>query len=158
MILEWLRQAGENDIMWIAILAGALAQFLKPVTFWWRTKEWDWHHIANTGGMPSSHSALVSALGMGLGITQGFNSPIFALALIFCMIVVYDAQGVRRQAGEHAIAINEIIAELLSGHELQEKHFQEVLGHSKMEATGGVIFGIAVMVLWKFAIQRLFLG
>ncbi len=157
MLLDWLRQAAANDVMWIAIIAGTLAQFLKPLTYWWRTKEFGWHHIAETGGMPSSHSALVSALGVGLGIEQGFDSPWFALALILCMVVIYDAQGVRRQAGEHAHAINGIIAELLSGHELGEKHLQEVLGHSKLEVFGGVLFGIVVMLLWKFAVQPIFI-
>jgi len=157
MVLEWLRQAAVNDVIWVAVVAGTLAQFLKPLTYWLRTREFDWHHLAATGGMPSSHSALVSALGMGIGIDQGFDSPYFALALIMSMVVVYDAQGVRRQAGEHAYAINVIIAELLSGHEIEERHFQEVLGHSKLEVAGGILFGIAIMLLWKFGIQPVFL-
>jgi len=158
MVLDWLRQAAVNDVIWVAIVAGTLAQFLKPFTHWWSAREFDWHYMANTGGMPSSHSALVSALGMGMGINYGFDSPYFALALVMSMVVVYDAQGVRRQAGEHAYAINVMIAELLSGHELEERHFQEVLGHSKLEVAGGIIFGVATMLLWKFVIQPLFIG
>jgi acid phosphatase family membrane protein YuiD len=146
-----------NDIIWVSVFASSLAQFLKPLTYWWRTKEFDWHHISETGGMPSSHAALVSALGTGLGLVHGFDSPYFAIAVVISMIVTYDAQGVRRQAGEHARAINEIIAEMLSGKEISEKEFQEVLGHSRVEVAAGVLFGIAVMALWKLLIQPLFI-
>lgn len=158
MLLSILRQLYGNDIMWVSIFASSLAQFLKPLTYWWRTKEFDWHHISETGGMPSSHSALVSAMGTGLGLVYGFDSPYFAIVVVLSMIVTYDAQGVRRHAGEHARAINEIIAELLSGKEIGEKEFQEVLGHSRLEVAGGVIFGIAVMALWKLLIQPLLIG
>lgn len=151
-----VREVINNDLLWISIVASTLAQFLKPLTYWWRTKEFDWHHISETGGMPSSHAALVSALATGLGLTQGFDSPYFALAVALSMIVTYDAQGVRRQAGEHARALNVIIAELLSGHEIEEKHLSEVLGHSRMEVFAGVLFGIAVMLLWKLALQPIF--
>jgi acid phosphatase family membrane protein YuiD len=157
MLLVILRELYNNDIMWVAVFASSLAQFLKPLTYWWRTGEFDWHHISETGGMPSSHSALVSALGTGLGLVYGFDSPYFAITIVLIMIVTYDAQGVRRQAGEHARAINEIIAELLSGKEISEQEFQEVLGHSRMEVVGGVIFGITVMAVWKLLVQPLFL-
>jgi acid phosphatase family membrane protein YuiD len=147
-----------NDIMWVSVIASSLAQFLKPFSYWWRTKEFDWHHISETGGMPSSHSALISALATGLGLVRGFNSPEFAIAIVLSMIVTYDAQGVRRQAGEHARAINEIIAELLSGKEISEKEFQEVLGHSRVEVAAGIIFGVVVMLVWKLLLQPLFIG
>lgn len=146
-----------NDILWVSIFSSTLAQFLKPLTYWWRTKEFDWHHISETGGMPSSHAALVSALATGLGITQGFGSPYFAIAVVMSMIVTYDAQGVRKQAGEHARALNVIIAELLSGHDIEEKQLQEVLGHSRIEVFTGVLFGVLIMALWKLTLQPLFL-
>ncbi len=156
MLLPILRQLYSNDILWVSIFASSLAQFLKPLTYWWRTKEFDWHYISATGGMPSSHSALVSAMGTGLGLVYGFDSPYFAIVVVLSMIVTYDAQGVRRQAGEHARAINEIIAELLSGKEISEKEFQEVLGHSRMEVLAGVLFGIVVMLAWKLLAQPFF--
>lgn len=156
-MLSILRELYGNDLIWVSLFSSSLAQFLKPLTYWWRTKQFDWHHISETGGMPSSHAALVSALGTGLGLVYGFDSPYFAIAVVLSMIVTYDAQGVRRQAGEHARAINEIIAELLSGKEISEKEFQEVLGHSRVEVAAGVFFGIAVMALWKLLIQPLFI-
>jgi acid phosphatase family membrane protein YuiD len=157
MILSLISDLVSNDILWVSIVASTLAQFLKPFTYWWRTREFNWHHLAETGGMPSSHTALVSCLAVGLGLEQGFGSPFFAIAVVLSMIVTYDAQGVRRQAGAHAHAINEIIAELLSGHELEQRHFEEVLGHSWWEVMGGIVFGVLVMVIWKFVIQPPFL-
>ena len=146
-----------NDILWVSIIANMLAQFSKPITYWVRTRKFDWRHITETGGLPSSHAALVSALATGLGIEQGFGSPFFAIAIILMMIVTYDAQGVRRQAGEHARALNVIFAELLSGHEINEKQLSEVLGHSKIEVMAGILYGIFIMLIWKFAIQVWFI-
>ncbi|NDJ35011.1 MAG: divergent PAP2 family protein [Chloroflexi bacterium] len=147
-----------NDILWIAVLSSSLAQFLKPFTYYARTREFSWRHIAGTGGMPSSHSAMVSALAAGVGIEQGFDSMIFAAATVLALIVTYDAAGVRHQAGEHARAINLLIAEVLSGSGLSEEKFDEVLGHSRAEVAAGIVFGIAIMLLWKLIIQPLFVG
>lgn len=150
-------QLWANDVLWLSIFASTLAQALKPFTYWYRTGEFDWHHLAGTGGMPSSHSAMVSALATGVGLENGFDSAAFAIAVIFAMIVTYDAAGVRRHAGTHARALNLIVAELLSGHPLEEIHFEELLGHSRMEVFAGVLFGILLMMVWKLLIQSLFL-
>src|SRR5438105_14795261 len=115
---EVLAQLWRADALWIALIAGSLAQFLKPFVFKVRTGDFDWHHIAGTGGMPSSHSAMVAAMATGVGLKDGFDSGAFAVAAVFAMIVTYDAAGVRQQAGRHARALNQIIAELLTGHPL----------------------------------------
>ena len=125
----WLREMASNDVLWIGIIIMFLAQFLKPFTYWLRGQEFDWHHISATGGMPSSHTALTSAVATGVGL----------------------------QAGEQARAINVIIAEVLSGHPLERIRFREVLGHSRREVTVGIFFGIALMMLWKLVVQPLFI-
>jgi hypothetical protein len=158
MIQQAIRDALTNDVLWVSIAASILAQFLKPFTFWMRSRVFDWHHIAETGGMPSSHSALVCALATGLGLEQGFGSPTFALAVGLATIVTYDAGGVRRQAGEHARVLNTMVAELLSGHAIEEMHLKEVLGHSRMEVLGGILFGIVLMLVWKLSVQAMFGG
>lgn len=145
-----------NDVLWLSIAASSLAQALKPFTYWYKTREFDWHHLAETGGMPSSHSAMVSALAMGLGLENGFGSGYFAIAVVLAMIVTYDAAGVRRQAGRHARALNQIAAELLSGHPLEEIKLDEILGHSRWEVFAGVFFGVLVMGVWKFVVQPWF--
>ena len=156
MIPLFLRQAAANDLLWVSVAASLLAQFLKPFTYLLRGYPFSWHHIADTGGFPSSHSALVTALATGIGIHYGFDTPLFALAVGLAAVVTYDAAGVRREAGQHARAINHIIAELLEGDPISEIELDEVLGHSRVEVAGGIIFGIVLMLLWKLVIFPLF--
>jgi acid phosphatase family membrane protein YuiD len=101
--------------------------------------------------MPSSHSALAAGVAQGIGLADGFNSPIFALAAVFAMIVIYDATGIRRQAGKHARIINQMITDLTTGHPLKEEELREVLGHTPLEALTGTILGIVTAQLfWMF--------
>jgi acid phosphatase family membrane protein YuiD len=93
-----------------------------------------------------------------VGLENGFDSGFFAIAVILAMIVTYDAAGVRKHAGRHAWAINQIVAELLSGSPLEKIELDEILGHSRWEVFAGVIFGVAVMLAWKFLVQPVFLG
>src|SRR5436189_2649927 len=93
---EIVAQIWRADIVWVSLIASSLAQFLKPFVHKLRTGEFDWHHIASTGGMPSSHSAIVAALATGVGLKDGFDSGSFAVAAVFAMIVTYDASGVRQ--------------------------------------------------------------
>lgn len=102
-----------------------------------------------TGGMPSSHSALIISTTLGIGLFNGFNDPAFALGLAMSTIVVYDAAGVRREAGFHAERINMIIKELFEGKPLDEKDLKEMLGHTPLEVTGGVLTGIlCALMVW----------
>jgi acid phosphatase family membrane protein YuiD len=94
--------------------------------------------------MPSSHSALITAGAHGVGLTVGFDSPLFALGVVIAMIVIYDATGVRRQAGRHAEVINTIIRNLFEGHQLSQEQLREVLGHSPIEALVGLLLGLTV--------------
>ena len=112
------------------------------------TKKFNFKRILGAGGMPSSHSAVVTSLATLIGRSQGFDSPIFALALIFAVVVMYDAAGVRRAAGKQAQLLNKIVnTPGLSGVEVQEK-LVEVLGHTPVQvfvgALLGVLFGIIV--------------
>jgi len=111
----------------------------------------DWAMWFNTGGMPSSHSALVTAVMLATGLYAGFNTPVFAVALAVMMVVVYDAAGVRRQAGMHAERINMIINELFSGQPISQESLKEVLGHTPVEVIGGVFLGLVVSWgVWYF--------
>src|SRR5690554_6470038 len=95
-----------NFPLWIAIFAIFFAQFIKVPIFFAITRKVDWSLLTSTGGMPSSHSAAVTALTTGVGLEAGFDSSLFAVAALFAIITMYDAAGVRRQAGEHAAIIN----------------------------------------------------
>ena len=88
---------------------------------------------------------------MGIGLHQGFDSAVFTLAISMTMIVIYDAAGVRREAGRHAEKINILMNELLSGHPISDKALREVIGHTPMEVLGGIFLGFVVgLAYWKF--------
>jgi acid phosphatase family membrane protein YuiD len=107
--------------------------------------------VLAAGGMPSSHSALIVGATMATGLYLGFDHPLFALGVAITMIVTYDAAGVRRQAGKHAERINMLFDEILRGQMPDETELREVLGHTPLEVTGGVLWGILVaMLLWLF--------
>ncbi len=103
--------------------------------------------------MPSSHSSSIASAMLGIGLFEGFDTPLFALAFVIAMIVTYDAAGVRRQAGIQAQKINQIINELMKGHPLSQEMLQEVLGHTPLQVLMGFLLGLAVaIVVWL--IQR----
>jgi acid phosphatase family membrane protein YuiD len=139
----------QNHALLTGLIAWFLAQVLKPPVEYLRRGKWNWGYLLTTGGMPSSHSALVVGTATGIGLHDGFNSSVFALAVAVTMVVVYDAAGVRRQAGIHAARINVLINELLAGHPISDKQLLEVLGHTPMEVLGGVLLGIIVGILYK---------
>jgi acid phosphatase family membrane protein YuiD len=134
----------QNPVLIGALLAWSSAQFLKMPIKYARTHSWDWSLLLRAGGMPSSHSALVTATAHGIGLSIGFDSPLFALAIALAVIVIYDATGIRRQAGQHATIINSIIKDFLEGHPARsQEKLREVLGHSPFEAFIGSVLGIA---------------
>ncbi len=140
-----------NCVFWAAFLAWGLAQGGKVPIAYIRTREWDWGLVVSPGGMPSSHSALVSAAAFAAGLCDGFDSPLFGVAVAFAAIVVYDATGIRRQAGEHAALINSLVRDLQAGHWPKGEALREVLGHTPWEAFWGVLLGVgSALVLWWF--------
>mgnify|MGYP005836608671 FL=1 len=133
-----------NVVLLSGLLAWAIAQSLKVPLKYRSTHQWDWALLLRAGGMPSSHSALVAAVAHATGLNVGFASPLFALALTFAIIVIYDAAGIRRQAGKHAEVINVILHDLASGHPLKSEKLLEVLGHTPLEAFAGAVLGVVV--------------
>ncbi len=136
-----------NRVLIIALTAWGLAQFLKVPIYYLLTRKFNWALMFSSGGMPSSHSALMTAVTTAAGLYAGFDSPIFALAFTISMVVTYDAAGVRREAGYHAEKINLMITELLSGHPISEARLKEVLGHTPRQVVAGSLMGIVVALL-----------
>jgi len=102
--------------------------------------------------MPSSHSALITAITHSIGLFEGFNTSLFALAAAIAIVVIYDATGIRRQAGKHAVMINAMINDLTSGNPLKSGQLMEVLGHTPLEALAGILLGILVaQIVWFIA-------
>jgi uncharacterized protein len=142
-----------NKVLITCLAAWALAQALKiPIEYLLR-RRWNWALLFSMGGMPSSHAALVVSAAFSVGLYFGFDTPLFALAVVIAMVVVYDATGIRRQAGLHARKINIMIDELLAGHPISDVQLKEVLGHSPREVVGGFILGLLIPLLiwalWK---------
>jgi uncharacterized protein len=134
----------ENKALIAGLIAWLVAQIIKMPLDYFRTRRWNWALLVTTGGMPSSHSALVTATTLAIGLYHGFDSPVFALGVAITMIVTYDAAGVRQQAGIHAQRINVLFDELLHGHIFSEKDLREVIGHTPLEVVGGILLGIIV--------------
>ena len=108
------------------------------------TRQFNFKRILGAGGMPSSHSAVVTSLATMIGLKEGIESPIFALSVIFAFVVMYDAAGVRRAAGKQAKILNKIVnTPGLSGVEVTEK-LQEVLGHTPTQVFVGALIGVIV--------------
>lgn len=136
-----------NRVLVTTLIAWFLGQALKvPIEYLWRRK-WNWALWFGSGGMPSSHSSLIVATTLSIGLYYGFGTPLFALAFAVSMIIVYDAAGVRRQAGFHAEKINLLIEELFSGQPISQERLKEVLGHTPNEVIGGIILGILVALM-----------
>lgn len=140
-----------NQILISTLVGWALAQIIKIPIEYIRTGEWNWAISISTGGMPSSHTSVVSGLAWAVGLWEGFDSTWFAISFVLAMVVIYDATGIRRQAGQHAQLINAIINDLATGHPIraqQQKQLKEILGHTWIEAFAGVLWGITVV--WLF--------
>nr|WP_223804744.1 divergent PAP2 family protein [Lactococcus protaetiae] len=145
-LMQFFTQIAENHILWTAIASWALAQIIKILIDLIRFHKLDWQLLFATGGMPSSHSSLVTALATSVGLDYGFNSALFAIATVFAFVVMYDAQGIRRQAGHQAHFINIILENL--GVTI-DKNLKELLGHTPIQVGGGAILGIIVALILK---------
>jgi acid phosphatase family membrane protein YuiD len=143
-----LSQFLANHVIQATFFAWAIAQILKVVI------ELIWKHhlnlrlLTSAGGMPSSHSAMVCALATAIAIHDGVSSSLFAVSLVFAVIVMYDAAGVRRAASIQARILNQIIDELFQGHPISETHLRELLGHTPIEVFAGAALGITGAWWW----------
>lgn len=119
-------------------------QIFKVITDLVKTRKFNFKRIMGAGGMPSSHSAVVTSLASLIGKNQGYDTPIFGISVIFAFIVMYDAAGVRRAAGKQAKILNKIVETPgLTGVQVSEK-LVEVLGHTPIQVLVGAIIGIII--------------
>lgn len=143
----------QNKVLISVMVGWLLAQTLKIPTEYIRSRKWMWAMFFAAGGMPSSHTALMVAGTLSVGLYYGFDNPLFAIAAGVTMIIAHDAAGVRRQAGKHAERINLLFDELLHGHMWSEDELKEIIGHTPLEVIGGIILGLLVAIvqwlLWK---------
>ncbi|KAI4390087.1 hypothetical protein MLD38_002235 [Melastoma candidum] len=133
-----------------ALLSLALAQFLKPFSCWVKDRRWDSRKMLGSGGMPSSHSATVTALATSIGLQEGIQGSAFAIAAVLACVVMYDASGVRLHAGRQAELLNQIVCELPPEHPVSSiKPLRDSLGHTPVQVVAGAILGCVVALLMR---------
>jgi acid phosphatase family membrane protein YuiD len=137
---------------WSAFSGWMLAQLCKLTAVLITERRLDIGYFVSTGGMPSAHSAMVSALATSISLTEGFGSFAAIFAWCFAGVTMFDAAGVRNAAGEQARILNQIVDELFKEHRLSEKRLKELLGHTRFEVFVGMLLGIlsAIIVVTRF--------
>lgn len=137
-----------NQPLMAALIAFMVAQSLKVLTTWYKEKRWEVKRLLGSGGMPSSHAATVMGLAAAIGLKDGPGGSVFAIALVLASVVMYDASGVRLQAGRQAEVLNQIVFELPPEHPLAESRpLREPLGHTPPQVVAGALLGCLVALL-----------
>ena len=133
-------------ILLICLCAWALAQIIKVILGFIREHQFNWSYFVSSGGMPSSHSATVSALATSVGLTYGIDNVSFAIAAVLAIVVMYDAAGVRRAVSRQAFILNRIMREMRNQKPREElgKEVKELVGHSPFQVFIGMALGIIV--------------
>ena len=137
-----------NIAFWLALGIGFIVQGFKGLTAYFTTGRWNLRRFVETGGMPSSHAAGVSALATSVAVQAGPRSLVFAVTLYFSLVVMYDAAGLRRAAGRQAVILNRLIDEHFKHPERDAHRLMELLGHTPLEVLVGAIVGVASALLW----------
>ena len=142
MIMAFLH----NGIVIVVFGSWLVAQTLKVLLRRIKTGKWDISLLWNASGMPSSHSASVWGTSLYIGLTEGFGSPVYGVAFLFAMIVMYDAMGVRRAVGQQAEVINYLM-ELRDTNDSYDHCLLERVGHTPAQVLGGVVVGTLLALL-----------
>ncbi len=139
-----------NKVLVIPVSAWVISQLLKVFVLLAREKRFDLWFLLRSGGMPSSHTALVCALATAAAMTQGFNSVAFAITVILAMVVMYDAAGVRQAVSRQSAILDRIVKELLAKRPRDEveRDLREFIGHTPFQVIAGASLGIFIAWLW----------
>ena len=130
-----------------ALLAGLTAQALKVLIEWAHTRRFNPLRFFDNGGMPSSHTALVTTLTIGMARFAGIGSTLFAVTLLFSLYFMFEAAGLRQEVGNQARLLNDLVEELRHTHHVDPKRLKELVGHTWGEVAGGFVFGLIVSAL-----------
>lgn len=140
-----------NKILDVVFISMFVAQFYKLISTFFIKKSVVWSRLWETGGMPSSHSSSVMALTTSIAITEGMSSVAFAISVVFSIVVMYDASGIRKAAGEHAGVINQLTDFFSTAFDkkFSNEKLKELLGHSRTEVFAGAVLGLLIALLMK---------
>ena len=143
----------QNKVFITTICAWLLAQTIKVIIGVFRQKKFDFRWFVGTGGMPSSHAAGASCLAAAVGLDFGFETVEFALAASFAIVVMFDAQGVRRATGRQARILNKITEDIYWQGRMDESRLRELIGHTPIEVIMGFLVGVAVAVFAHYGLH-----
>ena len=138
----------KNKILIATLSAWVIAQTIKVTLGVIRQKKFDFRWFVGTGGMPSSHAAGASCLATAIGLEYGFNSVHFALAASFAIVVMFDAQGVRRASGRQARILNKLMEDIYWKGRIPEGRLRELIGHTPIEVLAGFLLGATIAFLF----------
>lgn len=144
--MDKLAELLSNSVLQCAVLSWAIAQFIKIVHDAYKTRSISLDLIVSSGGFPSSHTSFVVSLCGAVGFTEGFDSTLFAISAVLACVVMYDAMGIRRAAGNHAKILNDLVLKLDANSSVEER-LEELLGHTPLQVVGGFILGVVVSTL-----------
>ena len=137
-----------NNFTFVAVsISWFSAQTIKVIYYWILDKKFSLWHFFEAGGMPSAHSASVTALTLGIALTLGWGSPVFTTALVFALIVMYDATGMRRAAGKQAEILNKIVDDIYAGGKVKVEKLKEILGHDPIEVVAGASLAVIITLI-----------
>lgn len=144
---EIFTQILRNKIFIVTVLTWVTAQSIKVIIGGIRQKKFDFRWFVGTGGMPSSHAAGASCLATTIGFNYGFSSVYFALAASFAIVVMFDAQGVRRASGRQARILNKVMEDIYWKGRIHEGRLRELIGHTPVEVIAGFLLGVTIAFL-----------
>jgi uncharacterized protein len=137
-----------NRVLWASVGAWVVAQVLKTVRALWLTRKLNLNYIVSSGGMPSSHSALVTGLATAVGRVDGLRSTSFALAAVLAGVVMYDAAGVRLAVSKQARILNIMVDDFFHERGLNEQRLHELIGHTPIQVFAGALVGIVFGIVF----------
>jgi len=143
-----MRALFSNAALWLPISVALGVQLYKLITDWIQSGRLDFRVLAQAGGMPSSHSAMVCSLATVCGYLYGLDSAAFAIAVVLAGIVMYDARGVRQESGKQARVLNQIMQTLFTGHPITEDELKELIGHTTIQVIVGGLIGITCSLVY----------
>jgi acid phosphatase family membrane protein YuiD len=131
-----------NRIFWTCLGAWLIASVIKMIIYYFQQRRINFRLLINTGHMPSSHSAFVSCLATVIGLEAGWGSPVFMVALGLAVLIMHDAQGVRRAAGHQATILNQIVDDMYEKKPFRPERVKEFLGHTPIQVVAGAFIGV----------------
>ena len=139
-----------NEFVVVPLCTWALAQLSKVFIKLAQVKRLELRYLIASGGMPSSHSAIVAALATAVALSEGFGSVAFGISCIVALIVIYDSAGVRKSVGQQAVVLNRIVKEIRFRRPMAEleRDLRELIGHTPLQVVVGTVLGIVIAWLW----------